>query len=313
MESNPIAFAVERIHFCREFWKVIFALNSRGPGMKLNGLIGRRIVAFGLVLTFSLLNSGIQSAALITDTVEYGNVLPAVISDIQIPSEFGKAEELFQGKSEKTVIILQDAHSIPDAQTSLHRLIEYFQKQYGVNLVAVEGAASELDTQIFRSFPDQKALRKVMNEFSGRGELSGSVAAAIFSQAFSGVRYSGIEDWDTYEQAVSLYLAAIKKEPELLEKWTLLQKSLEAQKKQAYSKELWDVDQALKGFHENHQSLQQVIQILAKIERPKTGTELAAMLEETQAAGVSDSALEMEVKKLSASIEKHLRSLPPDG
>src|SRR5262245_15939745 len=90
-------------------------------------------------------------------------------ASISIPANLGKVQEFFQG-SGKTVILIQDAHAIPDAQRNIQRLIDHFQKQYGVRLVALEGAASKADPQIFRSFPDKKLLKKTFEEYFEKGE-----------------------------------------------------------------------------------------------------------------------------------------------
>jgi hypothetical protein len=131
-----------------------------------------------------------------------------------LPSEFGSIQEFHQGTETKTVILIQDAHAIPDAQKSIRGLIDYFQKEYGVGLVAVEGASSQLDSQIFRSFPDKDLLKKVFEEYESQGELAGGTSAAIFSDSSS--LYHGIEDWNLYEEGIALYLKAIEQAPEIL-------------------------------------------------------------------------------------------------
>ena len=169
---------------------------------------------------------------------------PKELSKIEVPKEIGKIQESYQGKEKETVVLIQDAHAIPDAQRSIQKLIDYFQKEYGVSLVALEGAASELDPQIFRSFPDKELLRKVFEEYQAQGELAGGTAASIFSaqggSASGGNEtiFHGIEDWKFYEEGLGLYLQAMKKEPELLEKLGALEKELQ-EKKAELLKELF--------------------------------------------------------------------------
>ena len=69
---------------------------------------------------------------------------PADLAKITVPAVMGKIEEVFKGQSDKVVVLVQDAHAIPAAQRNIQRLIEHFQKQYGVNLVALEGANAQL-------------------------------------------------------------------------------------------------------------------------------------------------------------------------
>ncbi|MCM8775647.1 MAG: hypothetical protein NC930_04770, partial [Candidatus Omnitrophica bacterium] len=113
---------------------------------------------------------------------------------IKIPAEFGAIEEQNKASDQgPLVILIQDAHAIPDAQSNIERLIGYLQKTYGIPLVALEGAESGLDAQIFKSFPDQKKLKAVLQGYYDRGELSGGTGAAILNTSKS--VYHGIEDW----------------------------------------------------------------------------------------------------------------------
>ena len=43
--------------------------------------------------------------------------------------------------------------------------------------MAVEGASSELDPQIFWSFPNKELLKKIFETYLDRGELTGTTAA----------------------------------------------------------------------------------------------------------------------------------------
>ena len=90
-------------------------------------------------------------------------------ADIQLPAEIGKIDEFFRGPAKEHVIIVQDAHAIPDAQRSIRKAILYFYKQYGIRLIALEGAASALDARILKSFPDKEKLNGVLGEYFDRG------------------------------------------------------------------------------------------------------------------------------------------------
>jgi len=103
---------------------------------------------------------------------------------VTIPAELGTIQETYVASAESpTVILIQDAHAIPDAQRNIQQLINYFQQEHGVDLVALEGAASPLDPTLFKSFPDKKVLREVFQKYYEDGELTGGTAAAIFNDA----------------------------------------------------------------------------------------------------------------------------------
>lgn len=206
---------------------------------------------------------------------------PLEVEQVQIPKEFGSIQEYYQAPAgNAAVILIQDAHAIPDAQRNIQNLIGHFQKEYGVGLIAVEGAASSLDAQIFRSFPDRDVLNKTFQEYLEKGELPGSALAAVFNDQKS--IYHGIEDWKLYEEGLGYYLSAMQKEPELLERLSAVEKDMEAKKESAYSKELLRIDQQYKAFQENHSDFIPFMKELAKITRPEKGTELAVILEEAE-------------------------------
>jgi len=110
--------------------------------------------------------------------------------------------------------LLQDAHSVPDAQRNIRRLIDHFQQTYGVYLVGVEGLSGDADARLFNSFPDKQLLQSVLDEYRQTGELAGVSEAAIFSRHSS--RFYGLENWPLFEQGYVHLLHAGEKEQELL-------------------------------------------------------------------------------------------------
>jgi len=109
----------------------------------------------------------------------------------------------------RTVFLIQDAHSIPDAQRSLRDLTGYLREHYGVRAVALEGADGRLDPKLLRSFPDKDRLSKVFDGYLEAGELSGAAAASVLS-SYRDIDYVGIEDRKLYETAIGVYLDGLK-------------------------------------------------------------------------------------------------------
>src|SRR5688572_9985235 len=64
---------------------------------------------------------------------------------IRIPTSLGSIKEAHTGKNAGLVILIQDAHAVPDAQRNIRGLIEYFQANYGLDAVGIEGAHGRLD------------------------------------------------------------------------------------------------------------------------------------------------------------------------
>src|SRR5690242_19137706 len=122
----------------------------------------KRTTSIYLLLSFLLTQpSVIPASAMVESSPEFSSLNA---KEIRISEDLGKIQEEFRGKSKEKIVIIQDAHAIPEAQKSIRRLIGFFQKKYGVKLIGLEGAGAQLDPQIFRSFPDSKKLAEVFRE-----------------------------------------------------------------------------------------------------------------------------------------------------
>lgn len=220
------------------------------------------------------------------------------ISDIEIPPEIGTPEDFFYGKSSKVFLLIADAHSIPDAQQNIQRLIHFFQKKYSFNVVGFEGAASNLDAQILQSFPDKNVLREVLKRYMRKGELSGVNAAAILNKQSN--TYYGLEKWGLYEKGLELYSQARKNSEHTLEKINRIKKKLRKEKQKIYSETLYQLDKSLELFDEDKIDLKTILETLSKIKAPSnTHNTLQTIIEEFNQQKNSHDLFEGEIEVLS--------------
>ncbi|MFH1799894.1 MAG: response regulator [Candidatus Omnitrophota bacterium] len=287
-----------------------------------------RAIVWGVVFMFTLTSVTWTMPSAYANTVSSVRPDPVTpfkdLMDISLPAEIGKIREIYRGASDKTVILIQDAHSVPDAQRSIQSAIDLFQKEYGVTLVGLEGASERLDPQIFRSFPDQGLLRKTFDDYSEKGELTGGTAAALFSAGGGSASggnttiFQGIEDWELYEKGIANFLEAMKTEGEVT---ALLQQriiDLEREKEAIYPGDLLKVDRLLAQFGENKTDLAQVLSGLSQYLLPPEGSELAVLLGEIQInqkqeardkrQETTEQSLSIEVKKIAEQMESVLKS-----
>lgn len=268
-----------------------------------------RFVSFFVLITFIASNSiavPTSYAADIVSSSQNQKSFPNDLAAVHIPEKLGKIQETFKGKSEKVVVLVQDAHAIPDAQRNIQKIIDHFQKEYGLNFIALEGAASELDPQIFKSFPDKEILKKIFDQYFERGELTGSMTSAIFNETPS--IYHGIENWPLYEEGLSLYLNALENDPAISEQITFIKKNLQKRKESIYSRELLELDKALENFQDNHANLAEILQKLATLKAPEKGTELALLVAEAGRIKENQSSIEIEVKQIATQLKSSLKS-----
>jgi len=276
-----------------------------------------RFAAFFVALTFLVTNHctlPFSYAALPgTDANAAGvSAFPGDLNKLEVPSNIGKLMEVSQGRTKTPVLLLQDAHAIPDAQKNICNLIDFFQQTYGLKNVAVEGVATKLNPQIFKSFPDQELLRKTFTEYLKQGEMTGTTLAAVFNKLEG--NFVGVEDWALYEEGYGYFLTAMTASETLKDRLFEMESALEIEKETRYSPELKEADRALTRFRKNYSDLMEVIRVLGKFQRPEEGSELAALLAASEKDGKEFVPAEMEVKQIAQQVKHYFETqLPPEA
>lgn len=267
--------------------------------------------AIALVTSFVFLLTSVQGFPVFAEAASApAAVRKLAVQNPGIPENLGTIEDSFQGKTLSAVILVQDAHTIPDAQANTRGLIEFFQKEYGLNQVAVEGAASRMDLSLFRSFPDKEKLAKVFEGYEKSGEVTGAELAAVFSPHES--VYEGIEAWDLYEKALTLFLDAMENESAILEKIGKEKDGLRAEKKLDYPKALFEIDQSLEAFADGKTDFISAFQQLLKTGKPSKGTQLEFLAGQIAGNGKISEVVANETEKAAAGIRKMLQHAKVD-
>jgi hypothetical protein len=235
--------------------------------------------------------------------------LPASPQEIVVPRKLGKILETYRGSENKTVVLIQDAHAVPEAQRNIRKLIDYFQKRYGLKIVSAEGAASRLDLQIFRSFPDKNLLGQVIGRYLDEGEMTGLTAAAALNRE-SGF-YAGIEDWPLYLEGLGFYLRAMALEKGFEKNIAIAREKLRAQKEKIYSPQLLAIDRGLEVFWGRHGDWADILKKLSAVKRPETGSDLEAVLGQIESGQEIQNAFKDELSRAADDIKKALDSKSP--
>jgi len=161
-----------------------------------------------------------------------------LIDSLKLPEELGIIQDRFipEGKLNQLVIYLQSAHTNLDSETNTKRLIEYFQKEYGLDLVLLEGGEGSFDSLFFKSFPDERMKEKLLNDYLSKGELSGGEAASILSEDYE-TKYYGIETQSLYDENKQAFLNAVSKEKEINQILAQIESKLTEESKNLFSSE----------------------------------------------------------------------------
>lgn len=168
------------------------------------------------------------------------------LSDLQKASTIPNPQEVFKGESKNAVLLIQDAHSNPQAQTSIESIIQALHKEFGIKTLAVEGGTGEMDAFLLKACPSEEKVKQFLSELIQKGELSGIVPASVLSR--SSIKVLGIENEEKYRIQLEKYLKASdlnKKNLPLLVNQT---NEIENQKIKSYPKELLQFETLLNQF-----------------------------------------------------------------
>lgn len=128
------------------------------------------------------------------------------LSSLTIPEQLGRVVETWQPQGQVPnglVIHLQDLHTHPGAQQNLSELIGYLHDQFGVELVALEGAEGLCDTSPYSDFPDPSSTQRIARLFLKEGLFTGAEYYAITHPGH--VTLWGVEDEPTYLEHLTTY------------------------------------------------------------------------------------------------------------
>ncbi len=236
--------------------------------------------------------------------------LPLDLKHLNVPSDAGRVEDVFQGSSRTVVFLIQDAHAIPEAQENIRRLLAHFQNTYGTSLTALEGVVSSLDPQMFRSYPDRESLNLVLNGLNAKGELAGASAAAILNGM--NAAYEGLEDRAVYDAGLAYFLTA-KTGRETLEPVLLrMERELQRKKEQNYNPELLRVDLALFDFRENRLPLLEVLRTLKAFREPQAGTQVALVAGQAVAGKAEQTDDSLKLRSFALKVQSMLEDVSSD-
>jgi len=130
------------------------------------------------------------------------------LNNITIPAESGLTRKVEVHGSGDVIINIQDAHAKLGAQQSISNILDNLVKNYNLNLVAIEGATSRVDTSLISSFPVAEVKAKTAEYLLKEGRIS---AAEFYSMvAKEKVSVYGVDDASLYNENVTTFKTVIE-------------------------------------------------------------------------------------------------------
>ena len=171
----------------------------------------KKITCITTIVCFALVQSVGLSTAVEID-LRPNREVPTSLQ-IHIPEELATVDEVFEAPPSldpRLIIHIQDAHGNYDAQVQIKRILEYLNKNYGFDLLFVEGAAGQMDPDKLNLFEDPVKNVEMTHYLAKKGQATGSDLYLMeYPNAMAGV---GIEEVSLYRENyrafVQVYSAA---------------------------------------------------------------------------------------------------------
>ena len=149
----------------------------RSAGSVLNwvkDLNSVKIIAMVVVNCFLLTSVYGQAVAAVSDNVRAAQQFKQIFEDFNLPYSYGKITSSDFAGSDTVVINIQDLHSHAEVQRNISKIIDLFDKKYGITAVYLEGAYGQLDTSWLSSIGDRDIREKVLDSMLESGRLTGA-------------------------------------------------------------------------------------------------------------------------------------------
>lgn len=164
-------------------------------------------------------------------------IVDTIQAPISIPPELGKIEEYHRGKSNKTIIYIQDAHDSLEAQEHIAELIQNLIKDHNVKTVFEEGYEGTVPTdKLFGFIKNPKVKEKVSYFLLDKLRIGGAEYAHINrTQDF---KLIGVDNVNLYRENIAWYQKASKKRKDTEEDLSELKKEIKALAHRYFPKDL---------------------------------------------------------------------------
>ncbi len=171
------------------------------------------------------------------------------VDTFSLPEYLGHIKDVGKGGSGKVMIHIQDAHCNYAAQHKIAEIIEYLNKEYGVDTVNLEGGAKGYDLSTFTRIQDKIIRENTTDYFVKEGLVNGAEYFAINNPEKATLW--GIEDTKLYVDNLNVYRDSLKYKDEIDKHLNAITYILSNLKTKIYSQELLDLDNKYSQYKAN--------------------------------------------------------------
>ncbi|MDR2425692.1 MAG: hypothetical protein LBD46_00675, partial [Endomicrobium sp.] len=206
--------------------------------MELNAL---KITALIVVNCFLLTSVYGEAVAAITDNARAVEKFKQVFDDFTLPYSYGKITSSNFAGSDTVVINIQDLHSHPRVQKNISKIIDVFDKKYGVKDIYLEGAYGQLDTSWLSSSDDKNLREWVLESLIDSGRLTGAEYYSVVSGRPNIIK--GLENEKEYLENLRRFGTILEAQDEISIILNSISEDINTLKKQYYTRQQKKLDE----------------------------------------------------------------------
>ena len=200
---------------------------------------GARVIALFTLIAFVSTNLSYGAVSLPLGSAEAK--VKSLAQTIEIPEKIGSVEDrqISVEPTATTILHIQDAHASLEAQHNIQAILSHLQKNYGTDLVFLEGAVGELRTERLKFFKDERLNDKAAELFARRA-LIGGTELYLLKEEREGNSSAGrgIEDPVLYRRNLADFRAVLSRQSESKEFLRDLKSLIFTRASQLFSKDL---------------------------------------------------------------------------
>jgi serine/threonine protein kinase len=224
--------------------------SMNGPGVRV---ILKRFISLAVCFAFvsaeaaqahaaAAGTSGAAPAAAMTMTRQ---PFPAEPGQARLPVTHVSVQSVHSGRSDVTILHVQDAHSNLSGQKNLAAALDELMTRYPVELVLVEGGSGDVTLDRLKAV----GTREQWSRAAGRLLYEGLIAGEEYLNLTSDhtMRLEGIEEKALYRQSLKVYDTIVRHRKDTLPYLRRIALALERVKNRVYPQALLDYETALRG------------------------------------------------------------------
>ena len=170
----------------------------------------------------------------------------SLIDQIKIPQTLGTLKDVYKGKSDKTVIHIQDAHCNYSCQQKIALILDILYKKWGFSAINLEGGDGYYDLLPFMDIDHLVVRKKTAEYFLKQGILSGAEYFGILNERST--KLYGVENIDLYLNNLNAYKRIVSYQLDALAKIEKIETIFKELKNSIYSEDLLKIDNAFRDY-----------------------------------------------------------------